>query len=93
MKSYLFNLFNYDLWADEENGYVVNDVFLIEKDIVITEDASDEDIIRLLKRMNIVNKFAKNKKFNIDGEFDYTLYVDYNGDPVCELRCTKTLED
>lgn len=72
----------------------VNNVFLAERDIVIEENASDRDIIKLLKRKGVINPKCRYASFQIDGEKDFVLYITYcpKWYPICELRCTKTIE-
>ena len=55
-------------------------------DLLIAEDASNRDIIQGLKSAGIIKKTAKDSKFDVDGEREFTLYIEYRGIPVCELR-------
>lgn len=82
-----FKVWSYDVWGNEEEGYIVNDRSETDITLCISEDASDRDIIKALKTTGFLKKGLHYDKFIIDGENDYTLYIDY-GDhyPVCELE-------
>ena len=45
-----WRLLNYfDVWADEDEGWVVNDYCVEFRDLVITDDATDQDLLDYLK--------------------------------------------
>lgn len=83
-----YDLYTYEVGGNARDGFEINDVFLLEKNIVIIDNFNDRDIIRLLKRMDFINKYCHFTSFQIEGDRDYTLYFTYRDRPICELRCT-----
>jgi hypothetical protein len=80
METIIFQLFTYDLWADGEGGYTVNDVFPQGK-ITLRVRKGDEPSTYQL------NRAVGGRGLTWDGEADYTLYAsDRRGNPACELR-------
>ena len=86
-----YRLHTYDVWGNNIDGYQVNDCFRTSTIIEIPDSISDSGIIRKLKQCGFLPVGAKNCKYRIDGEPDYTLYVTYEPEcyPVCELRRIK----
>ena len=92
MKTYKFDLYTYDVWGNDKDGYEVNDIYLQEHDICIDEEivfGRDKELIQALKRINIIHKTSKTSKWGITGDPDLSLYFDYCGKPVFELRNTE----
>ncbi len=81
-----FKVWEYDVWGNEEDGYSVNNRFETDITLCVSEDATDEDIIKALKTTGFLKKGLHYDKFAIEGENDYTLYIDHEGCPVCELQ-------
>lgn len=74
MKKY--EIFDYDVWADEEGGYSVNDV--IPTGIIIYTDTSKSSIC---KKLGLDDPYKIDVYVNED-----VICVDYNYEPYCELR-------
>ena len=74
MKKY--EIFDYDVWGNEEDGYSVNDV--VPTGIIIYTDASKSS---LCKKLGLDDPYKIGVDYN-EGK----IYVDYNGEPYCELR-------
>ena len=73
-----YTLFTYDLWADPEGGYSVNDVYRHGE---ITVNAKDYPTDYQL------NRAVGARGLTWDGDPEYTLYAtDKKGNPACELR-------
>ena len=49
----------FDVWGNATDGWEVNDLTTVEDDIVISEDASDEEIIDFLVRIEYLKPEAK----------------------------------
>lgn len=49
----------FDVWGNPIDGWEVNDLTTVEEDIVIAEDATDEEIIDLLIRIGYLTPEAK----------------------------------
>ena len=81
-----YELYSYDVWGNEEDGYEVNDSYKIGK--IELEDTEDNSIIEALKQFGFLKDHALTSDFTIDGENEYTLYVngEKNNYPYCELR-------
>lgn len=86
MKTY--KVHTYDVWGNKNDGFEVNDVYPSCATIELPDDATDADIVRALKDVGVINAKCRTSSFEVDGETDYTMYVNYLpiGYPVCELR-------
>ena len=74
MKKY--EIFDYDVWGNDEIGYSVNDV--IPTGIFIYTDASKAIIC---KKLGLDDPYKVDVNYNED-----VIYIDYDGNPYCELR-------
>lgn len=71
-----YEIFDYDVWADEEGGYSVNDI--IPTGIFIFTDTS---------RSSLCKKLGLDDPYKIDVYVnENSIYIDYDGNPYCELR-------
>jgi hypothetical protein len=71
-----YELFDYfDVWGNAEDGWEVNDVAKIEDDIVITDDASDDEILDYL--INTIGWLSPDAKGKVR--------VENNGDGIIEF--------
>lgn len=88
-KTFKYELYSYDVWGNEEEGYSVNDTF--KRGIIELENDDDGEIIRELKSMGFLASSAETINFEIEGESDYTIYINGKNDnyPYCELRRIK----
>jgi hypothetical protein len=74
MKKY--EIFDYDVLADEEGGYSVNVV--IPTGIIIYTDTSKSSLCRNL---------GLDDPYKIDADVNEgSIYIDYDGNPYCELH-------
>ena len=71
-----YEIFDYDVWGNEEEGYNVNDV--IPTGIIIYTDTSKSSIC---KKLGLDDSY----KIDVDVNED-SIYIDYDGNPYCELR-------
>lgn len=74
MKKY--EIFDYDVWGNEEDGYEVNDV--VPTGITIYIDTSKASIC---KKLGLDDPYKVEVDYNED-----VIYIDYDGNPYCELR-------
>jgi hypothetical protein len=89
MKTQNFQIYDYDIWGNKKDGFEVNDVYCTPLIVELKEEYTDNTIIRKLKEVGFIKNTAKNCNFEIEGDFDHTLYINYNGSyfmPMCELR-------
>ena len=71
-----YEIFDYDIWGNEEEGYSVNDV--IPTGIFIFTDTS---------KSSICKKLGLDDPYKIDVYVNENyIYIDYDGNPYCELR-------
>lgn len=71
-----YEIFDYEIWKDEEEGYDVNDV--IPTGIIIYTDTS---------KSSICKKLGFDDPYKIDVLFsEDVIYIYYYGKPYCELR-------
>ena len=71
-----YEIFDYELWGNDEEGYNVNDV--IPTGIIIYTDTSKSSIC---KKLGLDDPYKIYVNYNED-----VIYVDYDGIPYCELR-------
>ena len=71
-----YEIFDYELWGNEEEGYTVNDV--VPTGIFIFTDTSKSS---LCKKLGIDDPYKIDVDYNED-----SIYIDYDGKPYCELR-------
>lgn len=77
----VFELFTYDLWADGDGGYSVNDVY---RQGEITLKVKDPDYGPTTRQLN---RAIGARGLAWEGESEFTLYAaDRKGNPACELR-------
>ena len=71
-----YEIFDYDVWGNDEVGYGVNDV--MPTGIVIYTDTS---------RPSICEKLGLDNPYKIDVYYSAdVICIEYNGKPYCELR-------
>ena len=56
----------FDVWGNEEDGWEVNDQTELFDDLVITDDATDEDIINYLISIGYLAKETQTDAVSID---------------------------
>ena len=87
-----YNLYTYDLLGNDEDGFEVNDVYLNTSNIELDDCDLETDytLFAALKKQNLVNDTVGIDKLNLDWQEDvngnFTIYIDYDGKPACELR-------
>ena len=86
-----YRIYDYDVWGNAKDGYEVNDVFKTSYVVELSENPSDEEIIKALKKVGFLKPNFRTSSFEIEGEPGYTLYVTYNTIKMpmhyfCELR-------
>ena len=74
MKKY--EIFDYDVWGNEEDGYSVNDV--MPTGIIIYTDTSKSSIC---KKLGLDDPYKIDVYYNED-----VIYIDYDYKPYCKLR-------
>lgn len=76
------------MWGNERDGFEVNDVYPSRGSITIPVDATDDEIITALKKEGFIGRNIRASSIEIDGELEYTLYVNYapTSHPEYELR-------
>ena len=86
-----YTAYTYDLWGNDKDGYEVNDVYFLEEDIVIMDklwDNQDNDrkLIKCIKSLFNLRQGLHSAKFEIDGDPDFQIYIEYDGVPIGMLR-------
>ena len=71
-----YEIFDYDVWGNDEEGYSVNDV--IPTGIVIYTDTSKSSIC---KKLGLDDPYKLDVYYSED-----VIYIDYDGNPYCEIR-------
>ncbi len=80
-----YQLFTYDLWGNDKDGYQVNDLYrqdIFELDL---DNMTDKEIF---KAIGIKPQSQNHVMFDNNCDMEYTLYIvaKKNHKPVCELR-------
>ena len=73
-----YEIFDYDVWGNDEEGYSVNDV--IPTGVIIYTDTS---------KSSICKKLGLDNPYKIDVYYDHdddVVCIEYYGKPYCELR-------
>lgn len=83
---YRYRVVDYwDVWSDEDGGYIVNDVAKTNYVICINE-LNDESILKALQDVGYIDPSATIEDIRIEGdEYCMELYDDVFGSPVCRL--------
>ena len=71
-----YEIFDYDVWGNEEEGYNVNDV--MPTGIIIFTDTSKSSFC---KKLGLDDPYKMDVLFS-----EYVIYIYYDGKPYCELR-------
>ena len=77
----------HDVWGNAQDGWEVNNQYIVCDDLVIAEDASQYDVMQALKRMGFL---AKHVRLNM---LDFLIWdidmieicIRRNGKPLCYL--------
>lgn len=82
-----YRLIDYDVWGNDKDGYEVNQAFLTNTFIDLTDKIINDDklLIKDLKKAGIIRKGIHANKIGILGD-DITMYFEYKGRPEFELR-------
>lgn len=80
-----WDVYAYDVWGNEDEGYTVNDRFYIGK-VYTPISPSDKDVLRALVDIRYLTEDATLKHLQIEGNDD-TLFIEEKGSgyPLCEL--------
>ena len=86
-----FELINYDVWGNPQDGFEVNNAYSTGIVIDMNENDTDKTILKKLKEVGFLKKTAKYICFEIDGELDFSLYINHvtikdGAYPLCEIR-------
>lgn len=83
-----FKLIDYhDVWGNAKDGYEVNNLAVVEEDIYISDDASKDDILRLLKRIGYLKKSLRHCDIEVWDNFDMIeLFRKRDMYPICRLE-------
>jgi hypothetical protein len=71
-----YQLYTYDVWGNEKDGYEVNNIFSTNAIYELDENMTDKEIVKALKDQGLIKKGIHTSSIEIDGEMDYTLYFD-----------------
>ena len=71
-----YSMVEYDVWGNSKDGFEVNNAYVTEKDIVLSDDClkSNKALIAALKRLGFIKRGTHSKSISIEGESEYTLY-------------------
>ena len=72
-----YELYLYDVWENDSDGYTVNNVIPTGK--LISENISEEYLCKILK-------LDDPHQIEINAENESIIFIDYKDKPYCELR-------
>ena len=80
-------IYYYDVWGNARDGWEVNDQRLVCDDLVITEDASQYDVMQALKRMGFLAKHVRLNmlEFSVWDADMIEICLRRDGRPLCYL--------
>jgi len=86
-----YEIIDYDVWGNEEDGWQVNQSFHTGRFVEIPEGARDYQIVRALKNAGVFRSRVQTADVRIDGEEGYSLYLEdaRTGRPELELRAAR----
>lgn len=81
-----YSLINYfDVWGNEKDGWEINNQCIEFDDLIITDDATDKDIITYLKEIGFLNTNDM-RKIVVENQGCYIeIYAKKGLKPVCTL--------
>lgn len=101
----IYDIITLDVWGNSRDGFTVNNAFRMCYNLEVTAvehvynentpqefiqfSVSNAHIIRALKRSGYIKRNIRHSSIEIEGEQDYTLYVNdaRNGRPELQLEC------
>ena len=86
-----YEIIDYDVWGNEKDGFEVNQAFYTGHYVDIPENASDAEVVRILKDEGVLKKTVRTSSVGIEGEEGYTLYFTHlpTARPEFELRAKR----
>jgi hypothetical protein len=84
----MIRVWKYDVWGNPKDGFEVNDRFEIGTHKVYPQaifQAKDADIIHFLKNEGHLTKGTHLSSFQIDGDGENYLTIDFKGMPIMEV--------
>ena len=75
-----YEIISYDVWGNEEEGFYVNQSFHTYDYITVNPFNNKEILDEILLPGYELSEYA------VDGDPEYTLYINHNDNPLCELR-------
>lgn len=81
-----YRVYTYDLITNSNGSKEVNDVRRSGTVIDFPADPSKEQLVKALKEHGEIRPKIRFSSFTCDGDFGYTLYLYYKGNPALELR-------
>lgn len=85
----LYDLYLYDVWGNPEDGFEVNNIYLHQRNIELSDDdlQSPDDLFHALVRLGFVNADRDIDKFWLAHTCSKAMVTfDYDGVPIGELR-------
>lgn len=84
----MIRIWSYDVWGNKKDGFEINDRYEIGTYKDLSREifsAKDADIIKFLKDEGHLAKGTHLASFQIDGDGDRYLTIDYKNCPVIEI--------
>lgn len=85
-ESNTWEFISYDLWGNEEDGFVVNAAYTTGR-VYEIDDESDTGVIRFLRDNDFMDENVDEMDVDVDGDED-VIYINYKGWPALEFRRT-----
>ena len=101
MKNISYELWFYDVWGNEEDGFSVNDRYCVDREFIVPTMPktynrgrpgqftdfvpSDKEVLMALIRPGELKESALKSGVGIDGDGEHIYLTEENGYPLCEL--------
>lgn len=70
----LYQLINLDVWGNARDGFEVNAAYSTNTYVELPLEATDAEIIKILKDEGLIKKGIRASSVKIEGEPEYSLY-------------------
>jgi len=66
-----WDIHNYDVWGNEEDGFEVNNTFTLARDVLMSSEPTNTEILNVIKEEGLVIDNTRLKDLDIGGDDTY----------------------
>lgn len=83
----------FDVWGNETDGYEVNNQCVLETEIVMSDNWTNDELVDFLKRIEYLCKDVRTEDLEITGDYFYIeIFNKENNYPLCRLQYKEYIE-